>query len=135
MSTSQPFNYEGFFAENVPVTARTPNRRAKYDFAVAYPAPETLPLDDLADSLRDALVREGDELAYYPDPAGMPALREFVADKLGRDRDIHITSSEVLLTSGSGEAIGMLIQAMTNPGDVLLTEEFVYLGTLRQMRR
>ena len=135
MSTSQPFNYEGFFAENVPVTARTPNRRAKYDFAVAYPAPETLPLDDLVDSLRDALVREGDELAYYPDPAGMPALREFVADKLARDRDIHITPSEVLLTSGSGEAIGMLIQAMTNPGDVLLTEEFVYLGTLRQMRR
>ena len=42
---------------------------------------------------------------------------------------------DVVLTSGSGEAIGMLIQAMTNPGDVLLTEEYVYLGTLRQMRR
>ena len=135
MSASQPFNYDNLFAENVPVTARAANRRTKYDFAVAYPAPETLPLDDLVDSLRDALAREGDELAYYPDPAGMPALREFVADKLSRDRDMNVTPSEVVLTSGSGEAIGMLIQAMTNPGDVLLTEEFVYLGTMRQMRR
>jgi len=135
LSTSQPFNYDNLFAENVPVTARAANRRTKYDFAVAYPAPETLPLDDLVDSLRDALAREGDELAYYPDPAGMPALREFVADKLSRDRDMNVTPSEVVLTSGSGEAIGMLIQAMTNPGDVLLTEEFVYLGTMRQMRR
>ncbi|MCH2517371.1 MAG: PLP-dependent aminotransferase family protein [Dehalococcoidia bacterium] len=135
MTTSQPFDYESLFAENVPVTARAANRRAKYDFAVAFPAPETLPLDELVDSLRDALAREGDELAYYPHPAGMPALREFVADKLARDRDIHVTSDDIVLTSGSGEAIGMLIQAMTNQGDVLLTEEFVYLGTLRQMRR
>ena len=28
----------------------------------------------------------------------------------------------------------MLIQALTDPGDVLLTEEYVYLGTMRQMR-
>jgi len=135
LTTSQSFNYESLFAKNVPVTTRTPAPRPQYDFAVAYPAPETLPLDGLVDSLRVALAREGDELAYYPNPAGMPALREFVADKLARDRDIHVTPDEIVLTSGSGEAIGMLIQAMTDPGDVLLTEEFVYLGTLRQMRR
>ena len=40
-----------------------------------------------------------------------------------------------MLTSGSGEAIGIVVQALTNPGDVVLTEEFVYLGTLNQMRR
>jgi len=135
LTTSQPFNYESLFAKDVPVTTRAASPRTKYDFAVAYPAPETLPLDGLVDSLRVALAREGDELAYYPHPAGMPALREFVADKLARDRDIHVTPDEIVLTSGSGEAIGMLIQAMTNRGDVLLTEEFVYLGTLRQMRR
>ena len=131
----EKFSYAGLFAAGSQSTPPGTARHAKYDFAVAYPAPETLPLDDLVDSLRDALAREGDELAYYPDPAGMPALRKFVADKLGRDRDIQITPSEVVLTSGSGEAIGMLIQAMANPGDVLLTEEFVYLGTMRQMRR
>ena len=129
------FNYESFFADNVPVTTRAPNRKARYDFAVAYPDPDTLPLNELVDSLKTALDREGKDLAYYPDPSGMPALRQLVVDKLARDRDIHVTIDDVVLTSGSGEAIGMLIQAMTNPGDVLLTEEYVYLGTLRQMRR
>ena len=79
--------------------------------------------------------REGKDLAYYPHPAGLPSLRELVAGKLARDRNIKVSPDDIVLTAGSGEAIGMLIQAMTDPGDVLLTEEHVYLGTLRQMRR
>ena len=135
MTTPQPFSYQSLFAKNVPVTSRSQNPRVKYDFAVAYPDPDTLPLDGLADALRQALEREGRDLAYYPHPAGHPPLRSLVAEKLARDRAINVTPDDIVLTSGSGEAIGMLIQAMTDPGDVLLTEEFVYLGTLRQMRR
>ena len=29
----------------------------------------------------------------------------------------------------------MVIQALTDPGDTVLTEEFLYLGTLRSLRR
>jgi 2-aminoadipate transaminase len=135
MTTPQSFNYEGLFAANAPVTTRPANRNAKYDFAVAYPDPETLPLEGLLSSLKVALDREGRDLAYYPVPAGLPKLREYVVEKLAQDRDIHTTIDDVALTAGSGEAIAMLIQALTDPGDVLLTEEYVYLGTMRQMRR
>ena len=128
------FNYDGLFAANAPVTTRSANRYAKYDFAVAYPDPDTLPLDGLADALRIALEREGRDLAYYPVAAGYPPLRELVADKLRRDRQMEVSPDDIVLTSGSGEAINMLIQALTDPGDVLLTEEYVYLGTMRQMR-
>ncbi len=128
------FNYDGLFADNAPVTTRAANRHARYDFAVAYPDPDTLPLDGLADALRVALEREGRDLAYYPVAAGYPPLRELVADKLRRDRQMDVSADDIVLTSGSGEAINMLIQALTNPGDVLLTEEYVYLGTMRQMR-
>ena len=128
------FNYDGLFAANAPVTTRSANRYAKYDFAVAYPDPDTLPLDGLADALRVALEREGRDLAYYPVAAGYPPLRELVADKLRRDRQMEVSPDDIVLTSGSGEAINMLIQALTDPGDVLLTEEYVYLGTMRQMR-
>ena len=38
------FNYQGLFAERAPITTRGANRHAKYDFAVAYPDPDTLPL-------------------------------------------------------------------------------------------
>ena len=128
------FNYEGLFAERAPITTRGANRHARYDFAVAYPDPDTLPLEGLVDALGVALEREGRDLAYYPVAAGYPPLRELVAEKLRRDRQMEVTADDIVLTSGSGEAINMLIQAMTDPGDVLLTEEYVYLGTMRQMR-
>ena len=128
------FNYDSLFAERAPITTRGANRHATYDFAVAYPDPDTLPLTGLADALRVALEREGRDLAYYPVSAGYPPLRELVAEKLQRDRQMEVSPDDIILTSGSGEAINMLIQALTNPGDVLLTEEYVYLGTMRQMR-
>ena len=128
------FSYDNLFAERAPITTRGANRHATYDFAVAYPDPDTLPLTGLADALRVALEREGRDLAYYPVSAGYPPLRELVAEKLQRDRQMDVSPDDIILTSGSGEAINMLIQALTNPGDVLLTEEYVYLGTMRQMR-
>lgn len=128
------FNYHGLFAERAPITTRGANRHARYDFAVAYPDPDTLPLTGLVEALSTALEREGRDLAYYPVAAGYPPLRELVAEKLRRDRQMDVTADDIVLTSGSGEAINMLIQAMTDPGDVLLTEEYVYLGTMRQMR-
>ncbi len=128
------FNYQGLFAERAPITTRGANRHARYDFAVAYPDPDTLPLTGLVEALGTALEREGRDLAYYPVAAGYPPLRELVAEKLRRDRQMDVTADDIVLTSGSGEAINMLIQAMTDPGDVLLTEEYVYLGTMRQMR-
>ncbi|MYC28619.1 MAG: PLP-dependent aminotransferase family protein [Chloroflexi bacterium] len=135
MATSNSFNYDSLYSQlSVPVV-RGENRHAKYDFAVAYPDPDTLPLEGLADSLRVALEREGKGLALYPVSAGLPSLREWVADKLARDRNMTVTPDDIVLTSGSGEAISMLIAALTDPGDVLLTEEYVYLGTLRSMRR
>ncbi len=135
MTTANSFSYDSLYSQlSVPV-ARGENRHAKYDFAVAYPDPDTLPLEGLADSLRTALEREGRGLALYPVSAGLPSLREWVADKLTRDRNMTVSPDDIVLTSGSGEAISMLIAALTDPGDVLLTEEYVYLGTLRAMRR
>ncbi len=135
MPATQPFSYDKLFAKNSQVSTRTPSRHAKYDFAVAYPDPDNLPLDGLVESLQTALEREGRDLAYYPEVNGLASLREWVAEKLARDRNMTLTADDVVLTAGSGEAIAMVIQALTDPGDVCLTEEYVYLGTMRQMRR
>ena len=127
MVSSQPFSYEGLFAKNAPITTRGGNRYAKYDFAVAYPDPETLPLDELIDAMKSGFEEEGRDLAYYSTAAGYPELRRLVAEKLTRERNMKVGVDDVVLTSGSGEAIGILIQALTDPGDVVLVEEFVYL--------
>ena len=135
MPSSERFSYEGLFAAGAPENPPGTTRHAKYDFAVAYPDPDTLPLDGLADAVRSVLVREGRDLAYYTDPAGYPELRRLVAEKLNRDRNMRVDADGLVLTGGSGEAISMVIQALTDPGDAVLTEEFLYLGTLRSLRR
>ena len=133
------FNYEKMFSTNSQDTPIRVVQHARYDFAVAYPAPETLPLDGLAEALRVAIDTKGDEMArnmaYYPHARGLPELRELVVEKLWHDRGFKVTPDEIVITSGSSEANALLIQAITNPGDVVLAEEYVYTGTLAQLRK
>lgn len=136
MADAQSFSFRNHFAKNAP-PGRAPvsMRRGKYDFAVAYPDPKSLPLNDMVESLKEALAEEGEDLAIYADQAGYRPLREFVADKLGRERGIHITADDLILGDGSGQPIHMICEALIDPGDVVLTEDFVYSGTLSQLRR
>ena len=86
-ATSTSFSYEGLFSERSQDTPINSVDHAEYDFAVAYPAPETSPMDGLIGALQTAMDSRGDEIArhmaYYPQPAGSPELREYVAWKTG----------------------------------------------------
>ena len=136
MTGERTFSYQELFAANAPSPRRDgPPRRARYDFAVAYPDPASLPLDELVESLDQALKQEGRDLAVYPHPDGYPPLREYVAEKLARDRGIRVSADDVILADGSGEPIYMVVEALVDPGDVVITEEFLYSGTLRTFRR
>ena len=137
METSAPtFNYDRLFASTIPAPAemRTVDR-AKYDFAIAYPDPASVPAADLAECARLAILEEGSELAVYPHDHGYPPLREYVAYKMARDRGFKIGADDVLLADGSSQPNHILIEALVDPGDVVLTEHFVYSGTLRTLAR
>lgn len=136
MADGQSFSYSGLFSKNAP--AGRPGafaKRGKYDFAVAYPDPKSIPLEGLMAGLKEALEEEGEDLALYSDQAGYPPLREFIAQKLSTERNIHITPDDLILGDGSGQPIHMVCEALLNKGDVVLTDDFVYSGTLNQLRR
>ena len=136
MAEVKPFSYEGIFSKNASeARPRGAVHRGKYDFAVAYPDPASVPLDGLLESLRDALEEEGQDLAVYPHQQGYPPLREYVAQRLAEKRDIHVTPDNIVLADGSSQPIHMVCEALLDPGDVVLTEDFVYSGTLGTLRR
>jgi len=110
-------------------------KRGKYDFAVAYPDPDSLPLDGLVEGLKQALAEEGRDLALYSHSQGYTPLREFVAAKLQRDRNIQVTADDIILGDGSGQPIHMIAETLLDPGDVVIVEDFVYAGTLNTLRR
>ncbi|MCH8108884.1 MAG: PLP-dependent aminotransferase family protein [Chloroflexi bacterium] len=136
MADAQPFSFEDVFAKSAPPPrSRIAPPRGKYDFAIAYADPPSVPLDDLLESLKGAFDDEGQDLAVYPHAQGYPPLREFIASKLTRDRGLRVTADDIFIGNGSGQPLGLLTEALVDPGDVVLTEEWSYSGTLSILRR
>ncbi len=115
--------------------ARTAHPAAPYDFGVAYPDPDSLPLDELVECLREELAVAGRSLAHYPHPLGYPPLREWLAARLAETRGFTVDADGILLGSGSSEPNFLVAQALVDPGDVVLVEDFTYAGTLGILRR
>ena len=70
MSEPAAFSYDALLskAAAAPVNIGPRPKRGKYDFAVAYPDPASLPLEELTDALAQALSEEGRDLAIYAHP-------------------------------------------------------------------
>ena len=50
------FDFGSMLAHNLPKTTRvTPDKKGKYDFAVAYPDPVSLPHAEILECLKEAL--------------------------------------------------------------------------------
>lgn len=57
----------------------------------------------------------------YPDPSGVPELREALAERLARTRGLTVAPDEILLTAGSTDALRQLLGAL-GPGKVLVED-------------
>ena len=132
-------NYQDFWAKNIAnIEDRRgikPPSRAKYDFAIAYPDPDTLPLEELSESIRSSLREHGRNLAIYPDPLGHEPLRQFISTKIKKTRNIDVDPNQILLTNGSLEALRIVANLVIDPGDIILTEDYTYRGTLDIFRQ
>ena len=62
---AEQFNYDILFSANSLDSPPGSVRHSKYDFAVAYPDPENLPLEELIESVRKGFEREGKDLASW----------------------------------------------------------------------
>ena len=68
-------------------------------------------------------------------PQGILSLRNFLVSKLSAERGIDITSEEILITSGSGQAIELINEILLDEGDTVIVESFTFSGALSYLRR
>ena len=128
-------DYEPLLAVDAPpARPRDEVPRGKYDFAIAYPDPGSLPLSGLAESLEQALAEEGARLALYPDVQGYEPLRQFVAARLQHERGMSVDAEDVILGDGSSQHISQVIGMLIDPGDVVFAEDYFYSGTLSTLK-
>lgn len=74
--------------------------------------------------VREAGVRAiRDGLTGYTMNAGVPELREAIAEKFERENGLHYTPDQVIVTAGASEALHIVMQALVGRGDrVLVTD-------------
>ena len=64
---------------------------------------------------------------YTPTP-GHPAVRQAVADYLGREHSVSLTPDSIIMTVGAAGALNSVIGALVNPGEEILTPSPYFLG-------
>jgi DNA-binding transcriptional MocR family regulator len=95
-------------------------------FARGVPAPECLPVEELADCARAALQRDGKSVLSYGPAGGYAPLREWIAER-------HSVAPErVLLTNGSLQGFVFLAQRLA--GHRVLVERPTYDRPLKILR-
>lgn len=72
--------------------------------------------------------RPGRDLLVPDNAIGHPALRAAIADWLGRSRAVRCTADQVMIVSGSQQALDLAARVLLDPGDTVLTEDPCYPG-------
>lgn len=57
---------------------------------------------------------------HYTHPAGLPALREAIAETLARENALNYSTDEIIVTAGVQESIMLTMLGLINPGDEVL---------------
>jgi 2-aminoadipate transaminase len=101
---------------------------ALISFARGVPAPECLPVEELADCARAVLLADGRTILSYGSPSGYEPLREWIADRHGVDRDC------VFVTNGGLQGFVFFAQRFCPEGGRVLVEQPTYDRPLKILR-
>ena len=99
-------------------------------FAGGLPAPDVFPVEEFSAACGQVLKEWGAQALQYGSTEGYLPLREMIARHTGR-YGISISADNILITSGSQQALDLIGKVFINPGDRILVEEPTYLGALQ----
>ncbi|WP_409369830.1 PLP-dependent aminotransferase family protein [Lysinibacillus sp. 38-6] len=100
-------------------------------FAGGLPNPISFPIDALKASVDHAISENGSRLFQYSSTQGYAPLREYIAAKYRRVHGLAIDADDILITTGSQQALELLGKVLINKGDGIIIEEPGYLGAIQ----
>ena len=99
-------------------------------FAGGLPAPELVPVKEIAQVSHDLVLKEGQKLLQYATTEGRPTLREKIAKRMTEKYKTPVVADDILITTGSQQCLDFAGKLFLDPGDVVLCESPSYLGAL-----
>ena len=116
------FDFGPLLAPDLPPAAIKWTGWPKYNFIGGHNDADQVPVADLIAAASSVLAREGKTLSKYgleSGPQGYRPLREFLVEKLKRDAGISCTAEEILLVSGSLQALDLVNGVFLSHGDTV----------------
>src|SRR6202011_1258441 len=110
----------------------------KFSFVGGNNDPDQVPVEGLIDAVSAVLRREGKTLATYglaSGPQGYRPLRDFLAAKLKRDAGIGCAADDIMIVSGSLQALDLVNATLLARGDTVIIEQDTYQGALNRLTR
>jgi len=99
-------------------------------FGGGLPAPEVFPAAEVATATRLVLERSASTALQYSPTEGYEPLRELLVRHMER-YGIKVQVPNIMITSGSQQALDLIGKLLVNPGDRILVEEPTYLGAIQ----
>ena len=94
------------------------------------PDPASFPMEEIKRIILDVLEERGAAALQYAPTEGLDELREEIARFISR-RGVRAREENVLVTSGSQEALELIARVFIDPGDPVLSENPTYLGAIQ----
>ena len=88
-----------------------------------------LPMGMMADVVQKLILTNGQEALQYGSGQGHPKLREQICEMMALE-GIRANPDDVLVTTGSQQALDLISRIFIDPGDVVLAEAPSYVGAL-----
>jgi 2-aminoadipate transaminase len=102
-------------------------------FAGGLPDPSTFPVAELQDIVRHVLDVNAGRALQYGTTEGDPRLRDELVRWMAKD-GIAFGRDDILITTGSQQALDIVGRVLLDPGDVIVCELPSYLGGLQAFR-
>ena len=141
-STGAPQNLEQRFASRVahmkPSEIRSlfavASRPEIVSLAGGMPNLSALPMEMMAGVVNELILTNGAEALQYGSGQGHPKLREQICDVMALE-GIRANPDDVVVTTGSQQALDLISRIFIDPGDVVLVEAPSYVGALGTFRQ
>ena len=99
-------------------------------FGGGLPAPEVFPIKEFQAACNYVLENQGVQALQYSTTEGYRPLREMIAERIARYA-VAVTPENILITSGSQQALDFIGRVFINQGDYIVVESPTYLGALQ----
>lgn len=100
-------------------------------FAGGLPNPVSFPQEELLASMERIVETYGDSLFQYSITAGLPELRQYIANRYNEKFGLDLTIDNILITTGSQQALDLISKVLLNEGDGVIVEKPSYLGAIQ----